>query len=133
MQLIRLVQGIQCRGGKCSFQETSSYRLASIATPFPYLGTSQDANFFDSVSILRWMKSSEHIYLFGFGLSKLFPGPILLGPRTPHKSILYFEFKFINFKFQNHLINLKNKVYKIICQSPTNVEKFDYSNLKNLD
>ena len=23
-----------------------------------------------------------------------------------------FEFKFINFKFQNHLINLKNKVYK---------------------
>ena len=89
--------------------------------------------FFYSGSILGWMKSLEHIYLFGLGLSKLFRGPILLDPRTTHKSILCFEFKFINFKFQNHLINLKNKVYKIICQSPTNVEKFDYSNLKNLD
>ena len=31
-----------------------------------------------------------------------------------YESILCFEFKFVNFKFQNHLINLKNKSLQII-------------------
>ena len=37
-----------------------------------------------------------------FEVAKIF---VILG----YESILCFEFKFINFKFQNHLINFKNK------------------------
>ena len=52
--------------------------------PFPCPGTPQDINCLDFVSILGWVKFLKHIYLFGFGLSKLFPSPILLRPQTPH-------------------------------------------------
>jgi len=62
--------------------------LVFIATPSPYPRTSQDTNCLDFASILGWVKSLEHIYLFGFGLSNQLPNPILLGPRTPHNSPL---------------------------------------------
>jgi len=64
--------------------------LASIATPSPYPRTSQNTNCLDSTSILGWMKSLVHIYLFRLGLSKLFSDPILLGPWTLHNNCIEF-------------------------------------------
>ena len=60
-----------------------NFFLSSLppSLPLSLPGTPQDINCFDSVSIIGWVKSSEHIYLFGLGLSKLFPN-LILGPLT---------------------------------------------------
>jgi len=61
--------------------------LAFTATPSPYPRTSQDTHCFDYASLLKWVKSSDCVYLLGCGLSNLIPNSILFGPQTPHNKV----------------------------------------------
>ena len=56
--------------------------LAFTATSSPDHKTLQDSPYFNSASILKWVKSLGCVYLLGCGLSNLTPSPILLGPQT---------------------------------------------------